>query len=534
MQIRHTFQGKESVYETTLTKVIVGRPKAGVTIDLDLTPDHSVSRPHAKIFRAEDAWWIEDLESGWGTKLEGKEIKGQGRMRLAIGSTFRVGDTTLVVETLSLDDATQPASVDVRAPMDRTIAYPAPDLSVSLSPLLPAGDPVMMTAPLPESTAIRHQRLLYSLLLEFGSEAPLDQLLQSSTERLISAIPAAERGALLIKDSATGQLLLKAHVPHGQPAVSSTLAEHALNSRSGFIWQKDQDLSVSQIEHRMASGMYAPLLWKGKSFGVFCVDNCNGSRTFTNDDLELLVAAAQHTALALANHELLDNLRRNTELVERLLTNFSPAIRRRLMDRARQGRLRLGGEHSEVTILTSDIRGFSRMTANMDAEDIVDMLNAYFSALVDAIFQHDGTVDKFVGDGILAVFGSPEHDDDQHAKAVRAAIAMQTALRQVNKSRKAHGQVVCEIGIGIHCGEVLHGFIGSDECMEFTLIGDAVNRTSRFCDGAGAGEVLISPELHQRVWKIVQAVPTTIKTKHEGDWQAFRVISIKSQAKSKV
>ncbi len=323
-------------------------------------------------------------------------------------------------------------------------------------------------------------------------------------------------------------------MPHGQPAVSSTLAEHALNSRSGFIWQKDQDLSVSQIEHRMASGMYAPLLWKGKSFGVFCVDNCNGSRTFTNDDLELLVAAAQHTALALANHELLDNLRRNTELVERLLTNFSPAIRRRLMDRARQGRLRLGGEHSEVTILTSDIRGFSRMTANMDAEDIVDMLNSYFSALVDAIFQHDGTVDKFVGDGILAVFGSPEHDDDQHAKAVRAAIAMQTALRQVNHARKAHGQVVCEIGIGVHCGQVLHGFIGSDECMEFTLIGDAVNRTSRFCDGAGAGEVLISPELHQRVWKIVQAVPTTIKTKHEGDWQAFRVISIKSQAKSKV
>ena len=353
-------------------------------------------------------------------------------MRLVVGSTFRVGDTTLVVEALSLDDATQPTSADVKAPMDRTIAYPAPDLSVSLSPLLPAGDPVMMTAPLPESTAIRHQRLLYSLLLEFGTEAPLDQLLQYSTERLIAAIPAAERGALLIKDSATGQLLLKAHVPHGQPAVSSTLAEHALNSRSGFIWQKDQDLSVSQIEHRMASGMYAPLLWKGKSFGVFCVDNCNGSRTFTNDDLELLVAAAQHTALALANHELHDNLRRNAELVERLLTNFSPAIRRRLMDRARQGRLRLGGEHSEVTILTSDIRGFSRMTANMDAEDIVDMLNAYFSALVEAIFQHDGTVDKFVGDGILAVFGSPEHDDDQHAKAVRAAIAMQTALRQVN------------------------------------------------------------------------------------------------------
>jgi adenylate cyclase len=533
MRIRYTFQGKESVFETAQMKAVIGRPKPGVKIDLDLTPDHSVSRPHAEIYRADNEWWIEDLESGWGTKLEGQEIKEQGRVRLGVGSSFRIGDTTLVVDALPMDDNTAPVSTAGSAPLDYTIAYPPPDLSVSLSPLMPAGDPVMVTAPLPESTAVRHQRLMYSLLLEFGSEVPLDQLLQHSVERLIASIPAAQRGALLIKDSSTGQLLLKAHVPHGQPAVSSTLAEHALDRRGGFIWQRDQDLSISQIEHRMASGMYAPLLWKGKAFGVVCVDNCNGSRSFSNDDLELLVAAAQHTALALANHELHDNLRRNAEMVERLLTNFSPAIRRRLMDRARQGRLRLGGEHSEVTILNSDIRGFSRMTANMDAEDIVDMLNAYFSALVDAIFQFDGTVDKFVGDGILAVFGSPEHDDDQHAKAVRAAIAMQAAIKQVNHERKARGRVIGEIGIGVHCGEVLHGFIGSDECMEFTLIGDAVNRTSRFCDAAGAGEVLISPELHQRVWKIVQAVPTTIKTKHEGDWSAFRVITIKDKGGSK-
>ena len=533
MRIRYTFQGKESVYETALSQVVIGRPKPGVKIDLDLAPDHSVSRPHAKIFCADDEWWIEDLESGWGTKLEGQEIKGQGRMRLKVGSNFRVGDTTLIVDSLPEDDATKPASAAAPRSLDYTVAYPSPDLSVSLSPVMPASDPVMITAPLPDSTAVRHQRLMYSLLLEFGSEVPLDQLLQHSVERLISAIPAAERGAILIKDPATGQLLLKAHVPHGQPAVSSTLAEHALDCRGGFIWQREQDLSISQIEHRISSGMYAPLLWKGKAFGVVCVDNCNGKRSFTNDDLELLVAAAQHTALALANHELHDDLRRNAELVQRLLTNFSPAIRRRLMDRARQGRLRLGGEHSEVTILNSDIRGFSRMTANMDAEDIVDMLNAYFSALVEAIFQYDGTVDKFIGDGILAVFGSPEHDDDQHAKAVRAAIAMQAAIKQVNHERKARGQVIGEIGIGVHCGEILHGFIGSDECMEFTLIGDAVNRTARFCDAAGAAEVLISPELHQRVWKIVQAVPTTIKTKHEGDWSAFRVISIKDKGSSK-
>jgi adenylate cyclase len=350
--------------------------------------------------------------------------------------------------------------------------------------------------------------------------------LQRAVERIVSAIPAAERGAILICEPATGQLLLKAHLPPGQPAVSSTLAEHAMNCRGGFIWRRNPDMSASQIEHQMASGMYAPLLWKGETFGVVCVDNCGeGSRGFDNDDLELIVAAAQHLALAIANLNLREDLRQNAALVERLMTNFSPAVRRRLLERARLGRLRLGGEKSEVTILASDIRGFTAASATMEAEDVVDMLNSYFTAQVQAIFRYDGTIDKFIGDGLLAVFGSPEADERQHAKAVRAAMAIQAAIAEVNAARRARGQRVCEIGVGVHCGQVLHGFIGSEERMEFTLIGDAVNRAARFCDAAAPGEVLISPDLHQRVWKMVRTSPRTIQTKHEGDWPAFQLIA---------
>jgi adenylate cyclase len=180
-----------------------------------------------------------------------------------------------------------------------------------------------------------------------------------------------------------------------------------------------------------------------------------------------------------------------------------------------------------VTILCSDIRGFTRISSEMDAEDVVEMLNNYFACLIDPIFQHDGTIDKFVGDSILAVFGSPEPDAQQQEKAVRAAMAMQRAMIQLNETRKARGQVTCEIGIGVHCGEVLHGFIGSHERMEFTVIGDPVNRAARYCDGAGAGEVLISPEVHQRVWKMMHAEPKEIGTKHEGSFSAFRVRSLR-------
>jgi len=107
---------------------------------------------------------------------------------------------------------------------------------------------------------------------------------------------------------------------------------------------------------------------------------------------------------------------------------------------------------------------------------------------------------------------------------------MQTAAREVSQRRKAKGEIGCEIGIGIHTGEVLHGFIGSPERMEFTVIGDTVNRASRYCDGAKGCEVLISSEIYQRVWNAVEAQQISIPTKHEGDLIAFRVDRIRDRS----
>jgi adenylate cyclase len=234
-------------------------------------------------------------------------------------------------------------------------------------------------------------------------------------------------------------------------------------------------------------------------------------------------------ALAIANQELQATLKQNAEVLERLLTNFSPKVRTRLLQRAQLGRLRLGGEQSVVTVLCADIRGFARLTAGMQTEDVVSLLNEYFPALTECIFRNDGTVDKFVGDAILAVFGSPEADPQHCRKAVLAGMDMQVAAREVSRRREAKGEIGCEIGIGIHTGEVLHGFIGSPERMEFTIIGDAVNRASRYCDGAKGGEVLISPEVHQRVWSAVEVQQLSIPTKHEGDLVAYRVDRVRDR-----
>jgi adenylate cyclase len=158
---------------------------------------------------------------------------------------------------------------------------------------------------------------------------------------------------------------------------------------------------------------------------------------------------------------------------------------------------------------------------------VVEMLNEYFAALVSVIFENDGTVDKFVGDAILAVFGSPEPDPNQHEKAMRAALGMRAAVEKLNVTRAARGVPTCNIGIGLNCGEVFHGFIGAADRMEFTVVGDPVNMTSRYCDGAQGGEILMGPDMHQHVWRLVLTESVSIPTKHGGNLPVHRVKGVK-------
>ncbi len=358
---------------------------------------------------------------------------------------------------------------------------------------------------------------------QFGAGANLEAFLQEVLRELLRAIPHVDRASVLLLEENGERLLLKAHLPDGTPTVSLTSVLRAMQSKSAFIWRREGSVTVSQQYGQLEAGIYAPLVAQNEALGVLCLDSSKSGHRFSSSDLSLAVAVTHQLALAISNFHLQEKLETNARVLERLLTNFSPKLRKRLLERAQQGKLRLGGERSSLSILCSDIRGFTRLSASIDAEDLVEMLNDYFLALTECIFRNEGTVDKFVGDAILAVFGSPDPDPRHHHNAVKAALEMQAAMRQVNERRAARGQVVCEIGVGVHTGDVLHGFIGSPERMEYTIIGEAVNRTARLCDGAKATEILISPEIHQYVWNYVSAVPVTIGTKHEGDIQAYRV-----------
>lgn len=489
---------------------IVGRSS-----NCDIVADgRHVSRRHARVTFEDDGVMIEDIGSTVGTFVNGDVLTGS--KKFPYPQEFQIGSVSMCA---ALSGAPVEAGETWTIPREPNFSITA-TLDASIRGELPVHGMARKDT--------RRLEMLYDLPLKFAGEADTHALSKLILMQVMELIPGAKRGAVLILDPAAEELVVRASVPASDPPVSKTLIRRAAEEQQGFIWSDDAtsatDLSASIVKLGIRTGMYAPMLWRGRTMGVLCVDNPRHSAAFEQADLQFLIFVANYAAAAIANQQLQQDIEQNNRTLQHLLANFSPKLRGKLLQKSREGKLQPGGEKSDVTILMSDLRGFTRTSATMDSESVVAMLNDYFSILGDIIFQHDGTIDKFIGDAILAVFGSPEPDKYHARNAVRCAIAMRAEIRTINDKRRNAGMPACELGIGVHTGEVLHGFIGPAERLEFTVIGDTVNRASRTCDGAGAGEILIGPQTLEAVKDAVTTVPKSIKTKHEGDMAAFLVM----------
>lgn len=179
--------------------------------------------------------------------------------------------------------------------------------------------------------------------------------------------------------------------------------------------------------------------------------------------------------------------------------------------------LKLGGEKREVTILFGDLRGFTPLAESLDPEDAVDILNVHLTHVVDAVFEFGGTLDKFRGDGIMAVFGAPVAHDDDPPRAIRCALSMQERLKGI--MFRKFPDLRLHMGIGINTGVVIAGNIGSERRMDYTVIGDEVNVAQRFESNAGPGQILITGSTHEYVKAAVQVRelgPLRVKGRNEG------------------
>ena len=218
---------------------------------------------------------------------------------------------------------------------------------------------------------------------------------------------------------------------------------------------------------------------------------------------------------------------REKEMIKRA---FSRYVAREVVDEILKDpeKLVLSGERRDVTVLFCDIRGFTPMAERLPPEEVVLLLNEFYDLMIDTTFKHDGTLDKFLGDAVMAIFGAPISHPDHSVRAIRTALAMQAGIRELSEKRIREGKVPIAVGIGVSAGDAVAGTVGSEDRMEYTVIGDTVNLGSRLESIAKPGQTLITQRTLMKVAGHVEARPLgTVKVKgKEEEVEIYEVLGL--------
>ena len=280
--------------------------------------------------------------------------------------------------------------------------------------------------------------------------------------------------------------------------------EAILNNHYMFLFEKDQEIIdiITKAEeiNKIVTEINIPFLTVSEDT---IVNISAAPRIDVNGNLEGLVIAIE-----------------DISDVSKVKNTFKRYVSKQVVDNLLEDdtKLNLGGEEREVTILFTDIRGFTSMSENMKPEEVVTTLNEYFSEMIDIVFKYNGTLDKIIGDELMVVFGAPLAAEDDTERALNTAVEMQNKIKELNNIRKKRKEKPVLVGAGINKGYVVSGNIGSRDMMDYTVIGDTVNLGSRLCSAAGPGEIIVSKEVtknQNKHFNFEELVPINVKGKKD-------------------
>ncbi|PCI42896.1 MAG: adenylate cyclase [Proteobacteria bacterium] len=470
--------------------------------------DPMVSKHHARIQHIGEHFIYEDLASSNGSFLNGIRVS---RHPFSDGDVITLGKVDLIFHAFSEDEKLA-SMVDISRMSQTSEVHDR--IEVGGLEQFHAESEVADLNVLRED--YEKLRLGSELMHTLGAHRELSTVLESAADELLRIFH-ADRCMIMLYQKEHDELVpkvVRTRVDSGDQLVvsGSILAEVQQSKLAVLLSDASQDSRFAQASSLIMQGiksvMCAPIIDGEEFLGVVHLDSQkHGVSGFTRKDLQLLTGIVQYIAMAIANAHLLNKVEqeaRSKAQFERLL---SPSVVEQVM--SGEVNLEKGGQLRDVTILFADIRDFTRLSHNSEATRIVAMLNRYFEMVVDIVFKHGGTVDKFIGDEIMVLFGTPLAMEDAADRAVDCALEMQGSLKKFNLDQEKYEEDDIHIGVGINSGEVVVGSIGSTRTMQYTCIGDAVNVASRLTSHAKPSEVIISDVTKKRLKKVFdyEAVP---------------------------
>ncbi|MGH7519641.1 MAG: adenylate/guanylate cyclase domain-containing protein [Gemmatimonadales bacterium] len=502
--------GEQSIDLQLGRKLVVGR---AVTSDVPIY-DPTISRRHAEIVLTENGVRVTDLGSSNGTFLNGAKVT---EAEAGANDVVTFGKVAFRVK-------------EVTAPAQRPQVMPPPadfpkagsgkggaagGTIVRQLPVSGGVPAIVIDEPQGAShlkvradSQVERREKKLSLLLEVSKELSKQQELDRLLDKVVDftfQIMNVDRVSILLLDGKSDELvprISKSRTGDASAAkhVPQSIARKAVEERVAILSDNaaadERFKGKSILIQSVRSAMCTPLMGSDqKVLGILYVDNLTATHSFADEDLEFLIAFGGLTAIAIENSQLSERIRREALVRSNFERYFSPNIASVIAEQQDTGRL--PSQKQPVVVFFSDIRGFTPMSETMNPDEIASLLTDYFTEMVDIVFEHSGTLDKFMGDAIMALWGAPISHADDADRAMQCALDQLDTLEKMNAKWKESGRQPLAIGIGINFGEVFAGNIGSNRRLEYTVIGDAVNTASRLCSSAGGNEILISEPFYK-------------------------------------
>jgi len=532
-RLAYPLHGRMETREFHQPRVVIGR---NPDCDLVVTAQ-DVSRVHAAIDCDRDGWVISDLNSRYGTFVNHRRVAVQ---RLKHGDRIILGGGATVLQF---------EVVPAAAPRQEEVLFgePSADDRVRMTigveelerrmgrPLRPEKAQAMETLPGAEAEASRGKASpeaapkepvlpragtsLVALFQQIGqvllTSDDLDDMLGNVLDVAMSCLP-AHRGFVCLCDEKAERAIPKVARSKGLArgesiTISQSIAREAIRSKQAMLVENARSdrrfsLAASVLTMAIRAAMCAPLYHAGRVEGLIYVDACGDENPFAAGDLELLAALGMLTAVGIVQARLRGEVNREKAVFARLSRYSSPRVVEQIVASIDTPDGTMLAAQREVSVLFADLSGFTSLAESREPAEAVSILNRVFEDLTRAIFQYDGTLDKFLGDGVLAVFGAPVPQADHAERAVLAALLMQQFLGD-SRLTGPNGEPL-RMRIGVNSGTALAGDIGSPMRKDYTVVGDVVNVASRLQSSvAEPGQIVIGPATYELCNSTVECEP---------------------------